>query len=179
MKNLITATECVNKLVKEGIYRGKLSYFIRLANDGYIPTHSKEGSTKRWYLYDEARAAVNNMIDPTREPQREANDRRRREIECESIAELLRKMQHVETLHVDMFDREKLDPDDAVTFEQDIAAHNAINREIMELTYAITGLLDELSSGTFRSSKAELRVIELLNEHMSTPETVRGLYGID
>lgn len=182
MRKLITATECIKQLKQSGVYKGTLPYFTRLVDQGYIPSHKKEGSTKRWYKYEEAKDAINNMADPTRQHQREANETRRREIEGERIAgqitELLTKMEHIEVMRPEMFDHDRLDPEDAATFENDIYAHNAINLTIMDLTHSITALLDELSGGTFRSSIAELKVIEHLSEYISTAETMRELYGI-
>lgn len=74
---LITATECVNRLRQSGAFKGKLPYFIQLVNNGVIPYHDKAGSSKRWYVYEQAKAAIKGVEDPTRDAQREANEKKR------------------------------------------------------------------------------------------------------
>ncbi len=181
---LITATECVNKLRQAGVFKGKLPYFISLVNQGWIPSHEKAGSSKRWYVYVEAKAALKGMEDPTRDPQREANDRKRKpepikeDTTPQQITEVLTKIKQFESLRPEAFDRSQLDPEDAATFECDIAAMNEANATVSELTFDLLDLLDKLSGGNFRSTKAELRVAELLHDRIVQPDIVRELYGI-
>lgn len=181
---LITATECVNRLRQAGVFKGKLPYFIQLVNTGWIPHHEKPGSSKRWYRYEEAKAAIREMEDPTRDPQREANAAKRKPDPIEDdqtpqrITAVLEKIKQFETLRPEAFDRSQLDPEDAETFECDIAAMNEANATVSELAFDLLDLLDELSGGRFRSSKAELKVVELLHDRIVRLDTVRELYGI-
>ncbi|MFA6145157.1 MAG: hypothetical protein WCW84_10505 [Sulfurimonas sp.] len=181
---LITATECVNRLRQAGIFKGKLPYFIQLANGGFIPYHPKPNSSKRWYRYEEAKQALKDMEDPSREPQREANERKRKpepikeDTTPQQITEILTKIYQFESLHPEMFDRSKLEPNEAETFDDDIKEMNGENGLIRDLTGELLNLLDEMSGGSFRSSKAELRIVEFLDKWISTPDRVREFYGI-
>jgi len=182
---LITATECVNKLRQAGAFKGKLPYFISLVNQGWIPHHEKPGSSKRWYMYAEAKTALKDMEDPTRDAQREANERKRKpepineDTTPQQITVILEKIKHIERFKPEAFDRSQLDPEDAETFTCSIAEINGANGMISDLTFDLLGLLDDLSGGNFRSSKAELRVVEFLNRLVMTPDTVREFYGLD
>lgn len=181
---LITATECVNKLRQAGAFKGKLPYFISLVNQGWIPHHEKPGSSKRWYVYEETKAAIKDMEDPTRDAQREANERKRKPEQIKAdqtpqqITAILEKIKHIEELKPEAFDRSQLDPEDAETFTCDIAAINESNGTIRDLSFELLGLLDDLSGGNFRSSKAELKVAEFLEGWIIKPDTVRELYGV-
>jgi hypothetical protein len=182
---LITATECVNKLRQAGVFKGKLPYFIQLANGGYIPHHEKPGSSKRWYRYEEAKAAIKDMEDPTRDAQREANKRKRKPEPIQAdqtpkqITEILTRIKNIEELHPEAFDRSQLDPESAETFDSDIVEMNGQNRIIGDLTFDLLDFLDGLSGGSFRSSQAELKVAEYLDGWIIKPDTVRELYAID
>lgn len=181
---LITATECVNKLRQAGIYKGKLPYFVQLVNSGWIPYHEKDGSSKRWYKYEEVKAAIKDMEDPTRDAQREANQRKRKpepikaDQTPQQITEILEKIKHIEELKPEAFDRSQLDPKDAETFTCDIAAINEANGTIRDLTFELLRFIDDLTNGNFRSSNAELKVAEFLEGWIIKPDGVRELYGI-
>ena len=75
---LITAAECVRKMRQAGIYKGKESYFSQLVQKGVIPFHEKEGSPKKWYVLEEVKKALKGWEDPTRDSQREENEKRRK-----------------------------------------------------------------------------------------------------
>lgn len=181
---LITATECVNKLRQAGAFKGKLPYFISLVNQGWIPHHEKQGSSKRWYVYEEAKAAIKDMEDPTRDAQREANERKRKpepikeDTTPQQITAILTRIYQFEKLSPEMFDRLQLDPEDLETFDDDIKQHNEENGLISQLTVGILELLDELSDGNFRSSKAELSVVQFLEGWMMNRDKVRDFYGV-
>lgn len=182
---LITATECVNKLRQAGVFKGKLPYFIQLANAGYIPHHEKPGSSKRWYVYTEAKESLKGMEDPTRDAQREANRRKRKpepikaDQTPQQITAILEKIKHFEVFKPEAFDRSQLDQEAAETFTCDIASINESNGTISDLTFELLSLLDELSMGNFRSSKAELRVAEFLERWIIRHDSVCELYGIN
>ncbi|MCL4431939.1 MAG: hypothetical protein M1300_06430 [Epsilonproteobacteria bacterium] len=179
---LITATECVNKLRQAGVFKGKLPYFIQLVNGGFIPHHPKPNSSKRWYRYEEAKEAIRGMEDPSRDAQREANERNRPKPKDERTPEqiiiLLSEMKQITIMRPDMFDRGALDQDDAETFDCDIAGMNEANMTVIEITNDLLALLNEISGGKFRSTKAELKVVELLHGRLVSPETVSNIYGV-
>ncbi len=182
---LITATECVNRLRQSGAFKGKLPYFIQLVNNGVIPYHDKAGSTKRWYVYEQAKAAIKGVEDPTRDAQREANAAKRKpepikvDQTPQQITAILTRIKEFEELRIEMFDRSQLEQDDAETFECDIEAINEANGTVRDLTFELLKFLDDLTEGNFRSSKAELRISEFLERWIVKPETVRELYAID
>ncbi|MGD9970417.1 MAG: hypothetical protein AB7S65_08165 [Sulfuricurvum sp.] len=182
---LITATECVNRLRQAGVFKGKLPYFIHLVNSGWIPHHEKSGSSKRWYVYEEAKTAIKESEDPRRDSQREANEAKRNSEPIKDdqtpklIEAILTRMDKLEVLSPEMFDRSKLDSTDAETFDCEIHAINVTNQVISEMTFELLALLNKLSGGNFRSSKAELRVSEFLKRWIVKPDTVRELYAID
>ena len=179
---LITATECVNKLRQAGAFKGKLPYFIQLANGGFIPHHPKPNSSKRWYRYEETKQALKDMEDPRRDAQREANERNRPKPKDERTPEqinvLLSEMKQITIMRPDMFDKAELDQEDAITFDCDIAGMNESNLTVIEITNDLLALLNEISGGNFRGTKAELKVIELLHGRLVNPETVSNIYGI-
>lgn len=184
MNELITATECIKQLKQVGVYKGTLPYFTRLVDQGHIPSHKKKDSTKRWYIYEEALSAINNMGDPSRDSQREANERKRNSVTAiedetpKQITAILTKIKHIEKLKPETFDRSQLDPEDAGTFERDIAQLNYVNLVVRDLTFDLLGLLNELSGGNFRGSKAELSVVEFLEEWTYKPDTVRDIFDV-
>ncbi len=86
---LISAAECVRKLRKSGVFSGNASYFSQLVSKGVIPHHKKGDSPKKWYIYEEAKKAIQGWKDPTRDAQREANRRKRNgEDACDDIQKL-------------------------------------------------------------------------------------------
>lgn len=181
---LITATECVNKLRQAGAFKGKLPYFISLVNQGWIPSHEKTGSSKRWYVYEEAKAAIKDMEDPTRDAQREANERKRKpepikaDQTPQQITAILEKIKHYEEFKPEAFDRSQLDPEDAETFTYNIATINEVNGTVKDITFHLLGLLDDLSGGNFRNSKVELRVTEFLGRMIFDRDAIRDFYGV-
>lgn len=73
---LITASKCLEKLAVDGIVYTK-GYFSQMSSDGKFPVHKKPNSPKKFYLYDEVIEAIKNTQDPTRDAQREANEKKR------------------------------------------------------------------------------------------------------
>ncbi len=76
LHNLITAAECIRKLNKEGIHMKK-GYFSQLHTAGKVPSHSKPNSKKDFYKYEEVVTALEEIKDPTKDAQREANVKKR------------------------------------------------------------------------------------------------------
>lgn len=76
MLDLITATQCLTKLEAVGIKYSK-GYFSQMTSEGKIPHHSKPGSPKKFYRFDEVLDAIRSTQDPTRDAQREANEKKR------------------------------------------------------------------------------------------------------
>jgi len=79
MYDLITATKCLSLLKSQDKITYSKSYFSQMVTDGKIPSHSKQGSPKKFFKYEEVKQAIEDTKDPTRDAQREANDKRREE----------------------------------------------------------------------------------------------------
>lgn len=86
MIDLINATQCLNLLKQDGIKYSK-SYFSQMVTDGKIPYHSKEGSPKKFFKYDEVKASIEVTKDPTRDAQREANEKKRESDSCDLLSQ--------------------------------------------------------------------------------------------
>lgn len=76
MFDLIIATQCIKKLNENNIPMKK-GYFSQLVSSGKIPFHDKPNSTKKFFKYEEVVKALDNIKDPTRDSQREANSKKR------------------------------------------------------------------------------------------------------
>ena len=76
MIDLITATQCIKRLNDNKISMKK-GYFSQIVSQGKIPFHSKPSSPKQFFKYDEVVKALENIKDPSREPQRVANSKKR------------------------------------------------------------------------------------------------------
>lgn len=74
--DLITASKCLEKLAVDGIIYTK-GYFSQMSSDGKIPHHTKPTSPKKFYRYSEVLEAIKTTQDPTRDAQREANEKKR------------------------------------------------------------------------------------------------------
>lgn len=75
MYDLITATKCLNLLRERDDIKYSKSYFSQMVSDGKIPSHSKHGSPKKFFKYEEVRQSIEDSKDPTRDAQREANNK--------------------------------------------------------------------------------------------------------
>lgn len=76
--NLITAAACLKKLKSDAEIDYSKSYFSQLAADDKVRSHHKPGSPKKWYVYEEVLEDIESMQDPRRDPQRAANDAKRK-----------------------------------------------------------------------------------------------------
>jgi len=76
MNDLINASQCLSRLSKDGITYSK-GYFSQISSEGKIPHHTKPTSPKKFYRYSEVLEAIKTTQDPTRDAQREANEKKR------------------------------------------------------------------------------------------------------
>ncbi|MBV5348520.1 hypothetical protein JZU61_02475, partial [bacterium] len=67
-----------SRLSKDGIVYSK-GYFSQISSEGKIPHHTKTTSPKKFYRYYEVLEAIKTTQDPTRDAQREANEKKRSE----------------------------------------------------------------------------------------------------
>ena len=74
---LITAKAVVGKLKKGGTMTISEAYFSKMVRTGVVPYASTPGKKRRLFDYEVAKEALLEAKDPSREPQREANKRRR------------------------------------------------------------------------------------------------------
>ncbi len=70
---LITAKEVVQKLKQGGTADISTAYFSKLVTKKIIPFHTVPGKKRKMFIYDEAKKALIDSQDPTRDAQREAN----------------------------------------------------------------------------------------------------------
>ena len=71
-KKLITGKEVVAKLKQGGAADISTAYFSKIVGMGHIPYHTIPGKKRKLFKYDEAKKALLDMQDPTRDAQREA-----------------------------------------------------------------------------------------------------------
>jgi len=188
MVNLLTANACLAALKKDGIVYSK-SYFSQMVSDGKIPTHSKPPSPKKFFYYSEVKAAIEEHKDPTRDAQREANEKRREEPTLISIAgsypsqadmtdeekEVLKKEQ--EELKKLMADVKSAEGDAEETEQEntDFGGMPAIQIRLFKEFY-----MGKLAKLEFEKKKGEVIAIEeVKNKVFEAYRTVRdGLIGI-
>lgn len=77
MYDLLTATQCLKTLAQKDNIKYSKSYFSQMVSDGKIPFHSKPGSPKKFFKYEEVKQSIDDSKDPTRDPQRDANSQKR------------------------------------------------------------------------------------------------------
>ncbi len=70
--DLITAKEVVGKLKQGGTADISTAYFSKLVTTGVIPFHTIAGKKRKMFKYDEAKTALIESQDPSRDAQREA-----------------------------------------------------------------------------------------------------------
>jgi len=85
MFDLITAARCLKMLQEQNDIKYSKSYFSQMVKDGKIPFHNKLDSPKKFFKYSEVLQAIEDSKDPTRDAQREANEKRRLEEPRESV----------------------------------------------------------------------------------------------
>ena len=73
--DLILAKEVVSKLKQGGAADISVAYFSQLVTMGVIPFHVIPGKKRKLFYYDEAKRALLENQDPTRDAQRDANKR--------------------------------------------------------------------------------------------------------
>lgn len=77
MLDLITAARCLKMLQEQNDIKYSKSYFSQMVKEGKIPFHPKPDSPKKFFKYGEVLQAIQDSKDPTRDAQREANEKRR------------------------------------------------------------------------------------------------------
>ena len=80
MPEYLNAREVLGRLKMGKVADFTQSYFSQLVRDGVVPFHKLPGKRRKMFLYDEVKEAIVNARDPSRDPQREANARRRGEV---------------------------------------------------------------------------------------------------
>jgi len=79
MPEYLNAREVLGRLKMGKVADFTQSYFSQLVRDGVVPFHKLPGKRRKMFLYDEVKEAIINARDPSRDPQREANARRRQQ----------------------------------------------------------------------------------------------------
>ncbi len=107
MYDLMIQATIINILNREaGENRYHKSYFSRLVSKGVIRHHKIPGKKKKYFRLEEVKEDLLNNEDPKRDPQREANARKRRECNESSndgLFEMAGKYHSLADLFVDTF----------------------------------------------------------------------------
>ncbi len=119
MHELITATVCIKRLNKNNIHMKK-GYFSQLVSAGKIPHHSKQGSPKDFYIFEEVVIALENKKDHSCADQVEANKKKRGEEQKKDDNGLLDKSVEPQNSVATMSEAEKKKRDEelAATFRR-------------------------------------------------------------
>lgn len=140
----LTAKQIIGKLKQGRVMDISEAYFSQLVKTGFIPSHTMPGKRRKLYLYDEVKEMLDTIKDPSREPQREANKRKREENKLEHMRE---KWDSLEEYYMDAL---KL-------FEITI-------EELEQLTGFKGGKLDELKKSLFSEQLQNNNHLEILDE---------------
>ncbi len=173
---LITGAECVRKMRQAGVFKGKNSYFSQLVAKGIIPYHEKKGSPKKWYILKEVKEAIKEWEDPSRDAQREANEKKRNSLQSKTQSLLkyidLTKSFFEEqgTITLDMFEYK----DDELTQKEldEINAQNLIIRDM------IIDLINTSSRENLTDVIEIFNILEFLQKWYLGAEGVAEFYGV-
>ena len=189
---LISGAECVRKMRQAGVYKGKESYFSQLVTKGIIPYHQKKGSPKKWYILDEVKKAIKEWEDPTRDAQREANEKKREtqtkreelieKLQARYDSELNRLLETDTNLNADMF---VLDDYEGTIeeFKNDLIEINGQNQIIKDMAMdyldisKIKNANDELDTITYFITCIEM--LSFFNTWTMTKETLCDMDAIE
>lgn len=80
MSEYLNAREVLGRLKMGKVADFTQSYFSQMVRDGVVPFHRLPGKKRKMFIYDEVKEALVNARDPSRDPQREANARRRQQV---------------------------------------------------------------------------------------------------
>lgn len=171
MVNLLTANACLSALKKDGIVYSK-SYFSQMVSDGKIPTHPKPPSPKKFFYYDEVKAAIEEHKDPSRDAQRESNEKRREE------PNLMSAIGSYES-EADMSDEEKEELRkirEEVQREKDAAIAAGIDLEDDEAFSKITGAAARAEKEYWLGQKAKIEYRRLKGEYMLVKDSEKQAF---
>ena len=164
---LISAAECVRKMRQAGVFKGKESYFSQLVAKGTIPYHEKKGSPKKWFILDEVKQAVKEWEDPTRDAQREANEKKRVVPDTQKKKESMLKylyltrdiVQNTALLQLDMFE---------------IAKNSDLNEDEIKEINANNTLLKDMITFCIDSAHKDKNNIASLTETFNKVDYMQG-----
>ncbi len=75
----LNAKQIIGRLKQGKVMDISEAYYSQLVRDGYLPFHKLPKKRRKFYLYNEVKLALLNMRDPSRDPQREAIQRKKDE----------------------------------------------------------------------------------------------------
>lgn len=88
MFDLITATQALKMLKEKDDITYSKSYFSQMVAEGKIPFHHKPNSPKKFFKYGEVKQAIEDSKDPTRDAQREANNKNKEKPQEASLMDM-------------------------------------------------------------------------------------------
>ncbi len=175
--NLITGAECVRKMRQAGVFKGKYSYFSQLVAKGIIPYHEKKGSPKKWYILKEVKEAIKEWEDPTRDAQREANERKRNNPQ-DKMKSLLR--------YIDLT-KSFFESQDKITLDNFVCKDNELTQKDLDEINAQNLIIKDMIIDLISSGKKEsltdvieiFNILDFLQKWYLSADEVAELYGVD
>jgi len=184
---LISGAECVRRLRQAGVFKGKESYFSQLVQKGVIPYHNKEASPKKWYILDEVKKALKEWEDPRRDAQREANEKRRNELNAKDdqmekfelqVEKRLQWFNSMPELQIEDFNLEDLEDMTREEFMQELQEINSNNNLIKEMANDFVQEARERSDEKIDFIMQSVTGLDFFNKWTMLHDSIEEFYGV-
>ncbi|ADV45488.1 hypothetical protein [Nitratifractor salsuginis] len=173
MPEYLTAREVVGRLKMGKVASFTESYFSQLVRDGAIPYHRKPGKKRRLFIFDEVKEALEGIRDPSRDPQRKANAKRRERSSFDiQLNEVLNRINaKSRELQPECFDLTNLEDEDPEEFHRELERINGANMTLRDATY-------ELCQEFAGSPAVALAVVEKLEGFVIDGKEIADAFGV-
>jgi len=184
---LISGAECVRRLRQAGVFKGKESYFSQLVQKGIIPYHNKAASPKKWYVLDEVKQALKEWEDPTRDAQREANEKKRNELNAKDdqmekfelqVEKRLQWFNSMPELQIEDFNLEDLEDMTREEFMQELQEINSNNNLIKEMANDFVQEARERSDEKIDFIMQSVTVLDFFNKWTILHDSIEEFYCV-
>ena len=184
---LISGAECVRRLRQAGVFKGKESYFSQLVQKGIIPYHNKAASPKKWYVLDEVKQALKEWEDPTRDAQREANEKKRNELNAKDdqmekfelqVEKRLQWFNSMPELQIEDFNLEDLEDMTREEFMQELQEINSNNNLIKEMANDFVQKARERSDEKIDFIMQSVTVLDFFNKWTILHDSIEEFYCV-
>jgi len=184
---LISGAECVRRLRQAGVFKGKESYFSQLVQKGIIPYHNKAASPKKWYILDEVKQALKEWEDPTRDAQREANEKKRNKLNAKDdqmekfelqVEKRLQWFNSMPELQIKDFNLEDLEDMTQEEFMQELQEINSDNNLIKEMANDFVQEARKRSDEKIDFIMQSITVLDFLNKWTMLHDSIEEFYCV-